>query len=89
MCGRLFLGEAVWRVSLAVSVGVRGGLYWSGFDGWSRIWCRITLWTRAFSRGGLEVGIFVVVVVGDFFWNPPLLFESIFVIANSCLSFGC
>jgi len=29
----------------------------------------------------------VVVVVGDFFRRPPLLFRSIFV-ASSCLSFG-
>ena len=70
-------------------MGVRGGLYWSGFDGWSRIWCRITLWTRAFSRGGLEVGIFVVVVVGDSLWRPTSLFGSISVVAYLGLCLRC
>jgi len=47
----------------------------------------------SFLRGGWcclgeEVGVFVVIVVGDFFRRPPLLFRSIFVVASSCLSFG-
>lgn len=35
-----------------------------------------------------EVGVFVVFVVGDFFWRSPLLFPSIFVVTDSCLNFG-
>lgn len=34
-----------------------------------------------------EVGVLVVVVVGDFFWMSPLLFGSSFDVACSCLSF--
>ena len=29
-----------------------------------------------------------MVVVGDFYWRPPLLFWSMLTIASSCLSFG-
>lgn len=29
------------------------------------------------------VGVFMVVVVGDSFWRPPLVFGSIFVVAIS------
>jgi len=55
-------------------------------------------WWRFSKRGGWyclglvflgeEVGAFVVVVVGDSFWRPPLLFGSISIVATSCLSFG-
>jgi hypothetical protein len=62
---------------------------WMGGGGlfWTRIWCRNNLWTEDIKGGGwcwlgVEVGDFVVFVVGDFFWRSPILFGFIFVVAS-------
>jgi hypothetical protein len=36
----------------------------------------------------VEVGDLVVFVVGDFFWRPPLLLGSIFVVTSSFYFFS-
>jgi len=67
-----------WVVMVVVMRG--GGVevwWWWGFSKRGG-WCCL----------GEVVGAFMVVVVGDSFWIPPLLFGSIFVVTLSCLSFG-
>jgi hypothetical protein len=85
----------VWRWRF----GLGGGSAWGtwgcyGLEGW---WW-INLVSERFAdesyKGGgwcwlgVQVGGFVVFVLGDFFWRPLLLLGSIFVVASSCLSFG-
>jgi hypothetical protein len=86
-----------WDVGVVVLDMAPKGLWCYGFgeDGggelfWTQIWCWNNLRTGDIIGGGwcwlgVEVGDFVVFVLDDFFWRPPLLLGSIFVVASSFL----
>ena len=57
---------------LVLVMGMMGGCGGVAWLGCHESGCRNTLRTRAFAGGGLEVGVFVAVVVGDSSGRPPL-----------------